>query len=50
MTKNFDHYIELFKQIRKDMPKPTRKIKSGKDKMREADLRKGRKEWKHNDE
>lgn len=39
-------FTELFRQIRKDMPKPTKKIKSAKDRMREADMKKGRKNWK----
>ncbi len=43
MTKQF---TELYRQIRKDLPKPTRRIKSAKDRMKEADIKKGRKNWK----
>lgn len=39
-------FTELYRQIRKDMPKSTKKIKSAKDRMREADMKKGRKDWK----
>ena len=39
-------FTELYRQIRKDMPKPTKKIESSKDKLRKADLKKGRRNWK----
>lgn len=44
MTKRFD--LEIYKQIRKDMPKPTKPILSVKDRIRKADMKRGRKNWK----
>jgi hypothetical protein len=50
MTKKFDHAtLTATKSIRKEMPKPTSRIPTKKDKEDRKDLKKGRKNWIHSE-
>jgi hypothetical protein len=50
MTKKFDlARLIATKSIRKEMPKPTSRIPTKKDKDARKDLKKGRKNWIHNE-
>jgi len=42
-------FTELYKSIRKITPKPTKPILSVKDRIRKADQKRGRKNWKEED-
>jgi hypothetical protein len=46
MTEKFNNTaFQIFKSIRKDMPKPAARIASKKDKQRKKDIKQGRKPW-----
>lgn len=50
MTQKFDNStFEIYKTLRKPLPKPVQKIESKKDKAYKQELKKGRKTWKEQD-
>lgn len=50
MTASFNKTaMTIYKDIRKSMPPPVKRIASKKDKIKKEDIKKGRKDWRNYD-